>query len=207
LTGGRVTKFDDKHGVRGAPAWRRAPRAYDITIANAGRKPKLALVIETTELADVPEWEGIYAFYDRDPRSAACAYVGETTNLRRRLRQHLVLRNSSVATGTSVVGLRVDLIRFVQWWDHDDFDAQDKRLAAELVAFDVLDPTLRSRAGIREGAMELSQRSPFRRQMQALFEGGPAGRLQVEGLTDLAAEIADLRERVTALEELLRAER
>jgi hypothetical protein len=55
--------------------------------------------------------------------------------------------------------------------------------------------------------MELSQRRPFRKQMQALFEGGPAGRLQVQGLTDLAAEIADLRERVTALEELLRAER
>jgi hypothetical protein len=66
---------------------------------------KLAGVIETTEFADIPEREGIYAFYDRDPRSAACAYVGETTNLRRRLRQHLVLRNSSVATETSVVGL------------------------------------------------------------------------------------------------------
>jgi len=164
-------------------------------------------VIETIKLADVPEWEGIYAFYDRDPRSAACAYVGETTNLRRRLRQHLVLRNSSVATGTSVAGLRVDLIRFVQWWDHDDFDSEDKRLAAELVAFDVLDPTLRSRAGIREVAMELSQRKAFRRKMHAVFEGGPSGRLQVQGLTDLAAEIADLRQRVAELEDQLRAER
>jgi hypothetical protein len=156
-------------------------------------------------LADVPEWEGIYSFYDRDPRSAACAYVGETTNLRRRLRQHLVLRNSSVATGTSVVGLRVDLIRYVQWWDHGDFASDVKRLAAELVAFDVLDPTLRSRAGIRAESLKLSQRTPFRRRMTSVFEGKPAGRLQVLALPDVAAQLAQLHERVAMLEDHIRS--
>ena len=162
-------------------------------------------MIETTNFADVPEWEGIYAFYDRDPRAAACAYVGETTNLRRRMRQHLVLRNSSVTTGTSVVSLRVDLVRYVLWWDHDDFDQDDHRLAAELVAFDVLQPTLRSRAGIRAPAHELSREAAFRARMTTLFEGAPAGRLQVLSLTDLASDVADLRQRVAMLEASLRS--
>lgn len=171
--------------------------------AIADTAPKLGHVIETTELADVPEWEGIYAFYDRESGAVACAYVGETTNLRRRLRQHLVLRNSSVATGTSVAGLRVDLIRYAQWWDHDSFDSSDDRLAAELVAFDVLDPTLRSRAGIRASAFTLSQRADFRSEMTSLLGGEPAGRLKVLALADVVAELADLRARVASLEELV----
>ena len=116
------------------------------------------------------------------------------------MRQHLVLRNSSVTTGTSIVSLRVDLVRYVLWWDDGDFDTDNKRLAAELVAFDVLQPTLRSRAGIRAPAYELSHETVFRSRMTSLFEGAPAGRLQVLSLSDLAGDVAELRQRVERLE-------
>lgn len=121
------------------------------------------------------------------------------------MRQHLVLRNSSVTTGTSIVGLRADLVRYVLWWDHDDFGQDQKRLAAELVAFDVLQPTLRSRAGIRAPAHKLSRDDVFRARMTSLFEGAPAGRRQVLSLSDLAGDVTDLRQRVERLEALVRS--
>ena len=78
-------------------------------------------------------------------RSGDIAYVGKTGNLRRRLDQHLIKRNSSVATGTSAVVLNVDQIKEVRWWLNPEFYDDNIREAAELIAFDVLQPVLRSR--------------------------------------------------------------
>lgn len=151
----------------------------------------------------MPKWEGIYAFFEGDPDKVACAYVGESGNLNSRIKQHLVLRNSSVTTGRSVVGLRADLIRYVQWWDREDFADKARRLAAELVAFDVLDPTLRSRAGINAEARTLSQNKTFRRRMEKLFEEAD-GQLHIRALVDLADKMAELETRLSAVEELLK---
>ena len=56
------------------------------------------MTLEVTRWRDLPEWEGIYAMYDRKPPAGAAAYVGETNNVRARLVQHLVRRDSSVVT-------------------------------------------------------------------------------------------------------------
>lgn len=161
-------------------------------------------MLETTEFSEVPKWEGIYAFFEGHPDKVACAYVGESGNLNSRIKQHLVLRNSSVTTGRSVVGLRADLIRYVQWWDREDFADRTRRLAAELVAFDVLDPTLRSRAGINADAHALSQKKAFRRKMEKLFEEAD-GQLQIRALSDLADKIAELETRLSSVEGLLKS--
>ena len=44
------------------------------------------------------------------------AYVGIAGNLRSRLDQHFVRRDSSVVTGTSAVGVNVEHVRYVDWW-------------------------------------------------------------------------------------------
>ena len=115
------------------------------------------------------------------------AYVGIGDDLRRRVRQHLVDRNSSVTTGTGAVGLNADHVRSVEWWENAAFSDRVDLAAAELVAFDVLEPALRSRGGIPAAARQRATEAAFREEMVALFRGAPAGRLtppSVAGLSD-----------------------
>jgi hypothetical protein len=58
---------------------------------------------------------------------------------------------------------------------HPDFEKQDILEAAELVAFDVLEPSLRSRGGITDRAKQVYGDDGFRVQMRALLQGEPAG--------------------------------
>ena len=59
-------------------------------------------------------------------------------NLGRKVKQHLVNRDSSVTTGTSAAGLNPDHTRAVQWWADGGFSDRTTLTAAELVAFDAL---------------------------------------------------------------------
>src|SRR3954464_15241917 len=91
----------------------------------------------------LPPVPGIYALYGGKGRQYV-AYVGLADNLRSRIKQHLVNRDSSVTTGTGAVGLNADYIRAVGWWVDESFSDRTALQAAELVAFDVLEPALRS---------------------------------------------------------------
>jgi hypothetical protein len=146
----------------------------------------------------------VYAMYGGQGRRAYVAYVGVGGNLRQRVMQHLVRRDSSVATGTSAAALNPDYVTRVQWWEHPDFAKRHILEAAELVAFDVLDPALRSRGGIPEQAKELYADDRFREEMGSLFRGEPTGCLVIPTLQDALEQIAELEQRVTALEERLR---
>ena len=68
------------------------------------------------------------------------------------------------------------------------------RKAAEMVAFDVLDPALRSRGAPQEKAKGLYADEVFRAKMRSLFSAEPAERLVVRTLEDAL-------ERILALEE------
>jgi hypothetical protein len=80
------------------------------------------------------------------------AYVGIADKLKRRIAQHLLTRDSTVATGTSAVGINPDYVREIVWWTHKSFTDRRRLETAELVAFDVLNPALRSRGGINSDA-------------------------------------------------------
>jgi hypothetical protein len=95
----------------------------------------------------VPKEPGIYAVYGGLPPRTWVACVGQAGNVAQRLGQHLDRRSSSVTTGTSAVGLNVDHIAYVDWWLHPSFSDKTHRLAAERIAFRVLEPALRSRGG------------------------------------------------------------
>src|SRR5688572_7500924 len=94
-------------------------------------------------------------------RSPRTAYVGIGGKLRQRVHQHLVKRDSSVTTGTSVVRLNVEYVREVAWWEHDEFNDREWLEAGELVAFDVLEPDLRSRGEIRQFSEQIATAKDF----------------------------------------------
>jgi excinuclease UvrABC nuclease subunit len=60
-----------------------------------------------------PKEPGIYAMYGGLSPRTWVAYVGQAGNVAQRLAQHLDRRSSSVATGTSAVGLNVDYVAYV----------------------------------------------------------------------------------------------
>jgi len=128
------------------------------------------------------------------------AYVGLGTKLKGRVEQHLVRRDSSVATGVSAVSLNPDKVTEVRWWEHPDFGKQDVLEAAELVVLDVLEPALRSRGGITDRAKQLYAEDEFWAKMTGLFDGDPAGRLVIRTLPQAWEKIDELEERLKNLE-------
>jgi hypothetical protein len=88
-----------------------------------------------------------------EPPRTWVAYVGMARNLHRRLFQHFINQDSSVLT-SGAVRLNLDYVRWVERWEHEDFDDDAKLHAAELVAFDVFEPVLRSRGHPTRAAVD-----------------------------------------------------
>src|SRR5690349_21209565 len=89
-------------------------------------------------VTDLPNHPALYALCGGTGKRMHVAYVGITDSLKRRAAQHLLSRDSSVATGTSAVGINPDYVTEIRWWEHRRFSKRSGREAAELVAFDVL---------------------------------------------------------------------
>jgi hypothetical protein len=153
-----------------------------------------------TALSEVPNGPAVYALLGGRGAARSIAYVGVADKLRQRIRQHLVTRDSSVATGTHVVSLNAELVTEVAWWEYRAFAERSRLEAAELVAFDVLEPTLRSRGAIQADARTWYQDAAYNTAMHTLFESEPTGRLTIPTLQDALEHIADLERRIALLE-------
>jgi len=156
-----------------------------------------------TSISELPNTPAVYALYGGQGRGLYVAYVGVADALKRRIIQHLVSRDSSVATGTSAVGLNPDYVTEVRWWEHSEFVERHVLEAAELVAYDVLDPALSSRGNMRQKAKQLYANEEFRQKMRSLFAGEPAGRLRILTLQDVIERIVEMEERLKAVERKL----
>jgi hypothetical protein len=66
-------------------------------------------------ISRLPGVSAMYAMYGGRGRGLHVAYVGIADDLRGRISQHLIKRDSSVTTGTSAVGLNPDLISEIRW--------------------------------------------------------------------------------------------
>ena len=154
----------------------------------------------TATISELPAKPAVYALMGGSGRNRHVAYVGIAGKLKGRITQHLVLRDSSVATGTSAVGLVPEHVREVAWWDHSSFEERRKLEAAEIVAFGVLDPALRSRGAPESLAREQAGEPEFEAEMRALFVGRPTGRLRIPSLLEALARIRSLEKRVAELE-------
>lgn len=157
-------------------------------------------MIEIEAVADLPARPAIYALYGGRGRGLHIAFVGAARDLRIRMTQHLIRRDSSVTTGVSVASLNANLVTEARWWEQPDFADEARLLAAELVAFDTLEPALRSRGQPREDARLLAADAQFRSAMVQRFTSEPTGRLRILSLQDALERIAALEERVRALE-------
>jgi len=159
--------------------------------------------LKITSIPRLPNSPAVYAMYGGHSRERYVAYVGVADKLKRRIIQHLVNRDSSIATGTSAVGLNPDYVTEVRWWEHQSFSDRNALIAAELVAFQVLDPALRSRGRIPKKANEIYNDEKFRAEMNLLFKREPKGILVVPNLQNAFDEIERLERRITILEKQL----
>jgi hypothetical protein len=140
--------------------------------------------------------------YAREPPRTWVAYVGMAGDLHNRLFQHFVRRDSSVVAAAAV-RLDLDYIRHVEWWEHERFTDDATRHAAELVAFDVFEPVLRSRGNPTRAATSLYDDPVFRATFEHVFKAGPAGRFVHARLPDLARQAHELESRLRAVEDAL----
>ena len=160
-------------------------------------------MIELVNTSDLPNVPAVYAMFGGQGRSRYVAYVGLGSKLRGRIEQHLVRRDSSVTTGVSAVSLNPDFVTEVRWWEHPEFEKQDALEAAELVAFDILEPALRSRGGITDRARRLYQEETFCEKMTALFSGEATGYLRIRSLGQAWEQIDALAKRIRQIEDRL----
>ena len=77
------------------------------------------------------------------------------------LNNFLCCVDSSVTTGVSAACLNTESVRRAKWWLDPRLEQQVWREAAELVAFDFFQPTLRSLGGISEAAKNLHSQPGF----------------------------------------------
>ena len=153
-----------------------------------------------TTVYKLPNVPAVYAFYSGDRGPKNVAYVGIAGKLKQRIVQHVIRRDSSVATGTSPVNLNPDQISSLSWWEHPDFNETVNLKAAEIVAFEILNPALRSRAGTDNAGLKILAENDFHRRMVALFSGNPTGSIDFLSLPDAINRISKLENRINELE-------
>lgn len=158
----------------------------------------MRVVYSFSELPMVP---AVYAFYGRRGHSAA-VYVGMASKLKIRIRDHLVRRNSSIVTGEMAASLNADMIGQVDWWEYPDWSNPVALEAAEIIAFDVLYPALRStKPSSRESEQFITP--TYRTTVEGLLRGAPSGRYVVPSLQDALERIEELEKRVGFIEQHL----
>lgn len=160
-------------------------------------------MIKISSISKLPNVPAVYVLFGGKVRRRYVAYVGIADKLKRRIEQHLVTRDSSVATGTSATGLNPDHVTELRWWEHSDFGRREVLIAAELVAFDYFQPTLRSRGNIPKMSLNLAKQPEFREKIENLLRHEPNGRLVIPTLQDALKKIEQLDNRITSLEEQL----
>jgi len=158
------------------------------------------IMVNVSSISRLPNTPAVYVLFGGKERTCYVVYVGIADKLRRRIEQHLITRDSSVATGTSAAGLNPDFITELRWWEHPRFSDRNALTASERVAFDLFQPTLRSRGNVPKAAQKLFEQSEFRDEMKKLLNHEPSGRLVIPTLQDALSKIEQLEKRIVAIE-------
>lgn len=158
-------------------------------------------MIESQTIAGLPREPAVYALYAGRGRAEYVVYVGYTTSLKTRMVQHLVTRDSSINSATAAAKLNPECITGARWWTLEEFNGQEEKClrhlqAAELVAFKVLDPVLRSNAHPNREARQLANSDAFRDKMTVSFNSEPTGYFRPPDAEALFKEISNLNDRL-----------
>ena len=150
----------------------------------------------------IPNTPGIYAMYYSEK---GVAYVGQSANLRTRIRQHLIKRESSVVVVSAPVMLNPDKVRHVHYWySHESFSDNNKRKAAEYIAACVLKPSLRSRKPVEKCVKKILKDQRFCDDMDRFFRGNHDKVYRPYTLDNLVDVVCQLRKDVSELQEQLK---
>jgi hypothetical protein len=161
--------------------------------------PMTATICRT--VSQLPTLPGVYVMFGGKGSGLYAAYIGIAgTSLRGRIEQHLVRRDSSVATGVAAACLNPSAITQVWWWTNSEFRDRTVLEASELVAFEVFEPALRSRGGIREEAKRLAETEQFAVSMRQMLSEAPTGKLVLPTLIEALDRIDQLEKRLEKLE-------
>ena len=153
-----------------------------------------------SEIYKLPNVPAVYAFYSGGRGPQHVTYVGTAGKLKQRIIQHLIRWDSSVTTGTSAASLNPDYVTNLSWWEHPDFEVTNKLMAAELIAFEVLNPVLRSRGVVNKSALKWISNEAFYEEIKSLFESNPTGNIKFPSLSDVIERINELEKRILQLE-------
>lgn len=155
-------------------------------------------------ISDLPSCPALYVLFGGTGKRKYAAYVGIADSLKRRPAQHLLNRDSSVATGTAAVGINPDYVTEIQWWEHRRFSNRAALEAAELVAFDIFDPALRSRKPVSKAALQLYKGITFMKEMQKLLGNDPMGSVSLPSLDKVARRLFRVENRLEEIEKRLK---
>jgi hypothetical protein len=136
----------------------------------------------------------VYAMYAGEPPRTWVAYVGMAGDLHNRLFQHFVRRDSSVVAAAAASRSRLHPVRRVVGTRRLRERVDSAR--SRIVAFDLLEPVLRSRGNPSRAAVELYNDRASRAVLEGIFRGDPAGRFVHARLRDLARNVQSLEARV-----------
>jgi hypothetical protein len=160
---------------------------------------------KASSIAELPNSPAVYALIGGRGRGRHVAYVGIAGKLKNRVKQHLVRRDSSVVAGNAAARLDPENVAEVLWWEHPVFADRPSLEAAEMVAFEILDPALRSRGSPQGKAAEIAADPKFVSKMRQLFEAEATGLHKVLTLEDALEKIADLEDRIKTLEKIVKS--
>ena len=159
------------------------------------------MTVQIQTISSLPNLPSIYAIYAKN--SKVPVYIGQTTKLKNRITQHLVRRDSSIVTGASGYSLDPDHVKRISWWEHHLFVEENNLTAAELIAFNQLNPIIRSQGNKKQSSQILSDEN-FVQEMVQLFQGEPTGELNIVDLNQALQRISKLEDRIRQLEEKLK---
>jgi hypothetical protein len=151
-------------------------------------------------LTDLPTNPAIYTLHGGKKGNIFVAYVGIGDNLRNRIIQHMVRRDSSITTGTGIITLNPDCITEIRWWNHPRFEKREVLEATEVIGFEVFDPVLRGRAKLSEKARILLSDPRFREDTVSLLQEKHSGSMKFLDYQDLIEKIGELENKIEGIE-------
>ena len=146
----------------------------------------------------IPNEPGIYALYD-GINGNTCVYVGKSGKLKTRIRDHLILKISTVTSGTSGASINVENLSKLRWWTNPNFSEDGYLDAFETLAFGYLDPQLRSRGGRLKSGQSYLEDSAFNEMVKESLKK-PSGEIELLSFGKLYQKIQDLENRISRLE-------
>ena len=105
-----------------------------------------------------------------------------------------------MTTGVAAACLNPDVVGKVCWWESDHFTDVGALKACEIIAFDLLNPTLRSRGGVETTTQRYLGDKRFNSEMRKVISGSPSGTLILRNLEDVLERLDRHDELISRLE-------